>query len=54
MIYTFRLLDPRSGTVVAAVRVNSRSRAEAEEMGRRELARFRPSRFFWETEQPPD
>lgn len=54
MIYTFRLIDPLSGAIVAAIRVNAESRNDAEEKGRRALARFRPSRFFWDTVQPAD
>jgi hypothetical protein len=53
MNYAFRLLDPYTGKLVAAARVNARSRSEAEDKGRRALAKFRPSRFFWEIERPP-
>ena len=53
MTYTFRLLNPRSGAIVGAVRVNAGSREEAAAMGRCALAAFRPSRFFWDTVEPP-
>jgi hypothetical protein len=53
MTYTFRLLNPRSGSIVAAVSVRARFREEAAAMGRPALAAFRPSRSFWDTVEPP-
>jgi hypothetical protein len=53
MTHTFRLLNPRSGAIVAAVQVNAGSREQAAAMGRRALAAFRPPRFFWDTVEPP-
>ena len=53
MPYEFRLLEPHSGAVIDAVRVNAKSRAEAEELGRSKVAQLWPTRYFWDSEGPP-
>ena len=53
MPFEFRLLDPDSGAVAAAARVNAESRAEAEELGRCKLAQLWLARYFCEVEGPP-
>ena len=53
MQFEFRLLDPDTDAVIAAVRVSAESRAEAEELGRSKLAQMWPTQYFWESEGPP-